>query len=47
MATIKFLDPRATPNPKDLPVAAGLDSLEGKTVGIIDNGQSNSTNMFQ
>lgn len=47
MANIKFLDPRATINPKDRPVVPGLDSLEGKTIGIIDNGQSNSTNMFQ
>ena len=47
MATIKFLDPRATINPKDRPLVAGLDSLEGKTIGIIDNGQSNSTSMFQ
>lgn len=47
MATIKFLDPRVTINPKDRPLVAGLDSLEGKTIGIIDNGQSNSTSMFQ
>ena len=46
MATIKFLDPRATLNPKDRPLITGLDSLEGKTIGIIDNGQSNSTSMF-
>ena len=25
----------------------GLDSLEGKVIGIIDNGQANSTTMFQ
>ena len=47
MATVKFLDPRTTLNPKDRPLVPGLDSLEGKTIGIIDNGQSNSTNMFQ
>ena len=47
MATIKFLDPRATVNPKDRPLVPGLESLEGKTVGIIDNGQANSTTMFQ
>ena len=47
MANIKFLDPRATMNLKDRPLVPGLDSLEGKTIGIIDNGQSNSTNMFQ
>jgi hypothetical protein len=47
MATIKFLDPRATVNPKDRPLVPGLDTLEGKTLGIIDNGQANSTTMFQ
>jgi hypothetical protein len=25
----------------------GLDTLEGKVIGIIDNGQANSTTMFQ
>jgi hypothetical protein len=47
MATIKFLDPRAAVNPKDRPFVAGLEMLEGKTIGIIDNGQANSTTMFQ
>jgi hypothetical protein len=47
MATIKFLDPRAAVNPKDRPLVPGLEMLEGKTVGIIDNGQANSTTMFQ
>lgn len=47
MATIKFLDPRATVNPGDRPLVPRLDSLEGKVIGIIDNGQSNSTAMFQ
>ena len=47
MVTIKFLDPRAAVNPKDRPLVPGLESLEGKTVGIIDNGQANSTTMFQ
>ena len=47
MATIKFLDPRVTMNPKDQPLVPGLDTLEGKVVGIIDNGQANSTTMFQ
>jgi hypothetical protein len=44
---IKFLDPRAAVNPKDRPLVPGLVSLKGKVIGIIDNGQSNSTNMFQ
>lgn len=47
MATLKMLDPRARVNPEDRPVMPGLDSLEGKVIGIIDNGQSNSTAMFQ
>jgi hypothetical protein len=47
VATIKFLDPRVTINPKDRPLVVGLETLEGKTVGIIDNGQANSTTMFQ
>ena len=47
MTTIKFLDPRAAVNPKERPLVPGLDSLEGKVIGIIDNGQSNSTDMFK
>lgn len=47
MATLKFLDPRATVNPQECPAVPGLDSLEGKVIGIIDNGQANSTTMFQ
>ena len=47
MATIKFLDPRAAVNPKDRPLVTGLESLDGKVIGIIDNGQANSTTMFQ
>ena len=47
MATLKFLDPRAMVDPKDRPLVAGLDTLEGKVIGIVDNGQSNSTDMFK
>ena len=47
MATLKMLDPRGSINLKDRPLVPGLDTLEGKVVGIIDNGQSNSTTMFQ
>ncbi len=47
MATIKFLDPRVTINPKDRPLVPALDTLENKVIGIIDNGQANSTTMFQ
>ena len=47
MATLKMLDPRGSINLKDRPLVPGLDTLEGKVVGIIDNGQSNSTTRFQ
>ena len=47
MATLKMLDPRAEITPSERPPIPGLDTLEGKTIGIIDNGQSNSTAMFQ
>jgi hypothetical protein len=47
MATIKFLDPRATVNPQDRPLVPALDTLEGKVIGIVDNGQSNSSDMFR
>ena len=47
MATLKILDPRVSVNTKDRPVVPGLDTLEGKVIGIIDNGQANSTTMFQ
>ena len=47
MGTLKMLDPRASVNTKDRPLVAGLDTLEGKVIGIIDNGQANSTTMFQ
>ena len=47
MATLKMLDPRAAVNTKDRPLVPGLDTLEGKVIGIIDNGQANSTTMFQ
>ena len=47
MSTIKFLDPRAPVNPKTRPLMPGLETLEGKVIGIIDNGQANSTGMFR
>ena len=46
MATLKFLDPRGSARPEERSVVPGLDSLDGKVIGIIDNGQSNSTSMF-
>ena len=47
MASIKFLDPRVAVSPQDRQMVAGLDRLEGKVIGIIDNGQANSTDMFK
>ena len=47
MAKLQFLDPRAAVNSESRPLVAGLDTLAGKVIGIIDNGQSNSTAMFQ
>jgi hypothetical protein len=47
MPTLKMLDPRASVNTKDRPLVPGLDTLEAKIIGIIDNGQANSTPMFQ
>ena len=47
MARLKMLDPRGSVNTKDRPLVPGLDTLEGKVIGIIDNGQANSTTMFQ
>ena len=47
MAKLQFLDPRAAVSSESRPLVPGLDTLEGKVVGIIDNGQSNSTAMFQ
>ena len=47
MARMKFLDPRAAVHPKEQALAPGLDTLAGKVIGIIDNGQANSTTMFR
>jgi hypothetical protein len=47
MGTLKMLDPRGTVSPEDRPLVPGLEALEGKVIGIIDNGQANSTPMFQ
>jgi hypothetical protein len=47
MATLKMLDPRGSVNPQDRSLVPGVETLAGKVIGIIDNGQSNSTTMFQ
>ena len=46
MATLKMLDPRPTVNAEERALVPGLDTLERKVIGIIDNGHSNSTTMF-
>jgi hypothetical protein len=47
MSTLKFLDPRTPVGTHERPLVPGLDTLEDKIIGIIDNGQSNSTDMFK
>ncbi len=47
MGTMLMLDPRAPAHLKDRPLVPALDSLEGKVIGILDNGQANSTPMFR
>lgn len=47
MVQLKILDPRGSVTPGDHPPLPGLESLEGKVVGILDNGQANATPMFQ
>ncbi len=47
MGTMLMLDPRVPVKLDDRPLAPELDSLEGKVLGILDNGQANSTPMFR
>ncbi len=47
MGTMLMLDPRAPVKLDNRPLVPGLDSLEGKVLGILDNGQANSTPMFR
>ena len=47
MAILKMLDPRASLDTEDRPLVPGLDTLEARVIGIIDNGQANSTPMFK
>lgn len=44
---MKILDPRGSVASGDRPPLPGLESLEGKVIGILDNGQANATPMFQ
>ena len=47
MAKLLMLDPRADVLLEDRPPVPGLDGLAGKVVGILDNGQANSSPMFR
>ncbi len=42
-----MLDPRVPVKLDNRPLVPRLDSLEGKVLGILDNGQANSTPMFR
>ena len=47
MGKLLMLDPRVSVKLDDHPLVPGLGSLEGRIIGIIDNGQANSTPMFR
>ena len=47
MAKLLMLDPRADVLLEDHPPVPGLEDLAGKVVGILDNGQANSSPMFR
>jgi len=46
MGKLFMLDPRASVKLDDHALVPGLDTLEGRVIGILDNGQANSTPMF-
>jgi hypothetical protein len=47
MGKLSMLDPRVTLKLDDHALVSGLDTLEGRVIGILDNGQANSTPMFR
>ena len=47
MAKLLMLDPRADVLLENHALAPALESLAGKVLGILDNGQANSSPMFQ
>ena len=47
MGKLQMLDPRADVLLENHPPVPGLDGLAGKVVGILDNGQANSSPMFE
>lgn len=46
MGKLRMLDPRADVLLENHPLAPVLEGLEGKVLGILDNGQANSSPMF-
>ena len=46
MGKLFMLDPRGSVKLDDHPLVPGLESLGGRIIGILDNGQANSTPMF-
>ena len=47
MAKLLMLDPRADVLLENRPLVPALESLDGKVLGILDNGQANSSPVFQ
>ena len=47
MGTLFMLDPRVSLKLNDHSLVPRLDTLEGRVIGILDNGQANSTPMFR
>ena len=46
MKKLLMLDPRADVLLENHPLVPALETLEGKVLGILDNGQANSSPMF-
>jgi hypothetical protein len=46
MGKLLMLDPRADVLLENNPLVPGLETVEGKVLGILDNGQANSSPMF-
>jgi hypothetical protein len=38
---IEVLDPTGKPEPKNAKISAGIGNIDGKTIGLIDNGKPN------
>jgi len=47
MGKLLMLDPRADVLLENHPLVPALEKLDGKVLGILDNGQANSSPMFQ